>query len=221
MYLEYSRVVDSSAGGPQVDIHVLRVGSACVRGRCIARKHWKLWKFHGKSNTHIRNFSGSHIFKLERTKAFQYMVTRDDMLFVHFEAFPRVAMYIFQASVHESQKRSVKALTKSIVNLESCTLIIHLVTAGGSENSRHLVILCQNPPSTGRIPYILEVFGSLTSQRAWSILESEVRDMYLEASGTLWRNLCTREREKWGVWVQYSKAHSRTFLKFKKPHAMC
>ena len=107
------------------------------------------------------------------------------MLFVHFEAFPRDAMYSFQASVHESERRSVKASTKSFVNLESRTLTIHLVTAGCSENSRHLAILRQNLTSAGRIPYILEDLGSVNSQRASSMLESEVCGMYVEASGTL------------------------------------
>ena len=72
------------------------------------------------------NFSGSRISKLERTKAFQDIVTRDHMLFMHSKAFQRGAMYIFQASVDISQKRSVQAPTKIIINLDSCSLTSHL-----------------------------------------------------------------------------------------------
>ena len=38
-YVEYSRVGESFAGIPQVGIHVLRIGSACVRRHCHARKY--------------------------------------------------------------------------------------------------------------------------------------------------------------------------------------
>ena len=98
-----------------------------------------------------------------------------------------VSMYSFQASVH-GQTRSVKAPTKTFINFTYFSLILHHVTAYCSDSRRKHAKICEhssNSSNTGSIPSFLEEFGSLNSHRASSMLESEVRDMYVEGPGTL------------------------------------